>query len=75
MTYATFHRRNEGIQKAKTQIVQRPNSKQMFMPRRSRCLYATGQKRPQGWEATAVSKSTNTLGTESFTVPLSARRM
>lgn len=60
MTYAAFHRRNEGIQKAKTQTVLRPNSRQVFMPRSSRCGHVSAPKGPQGWEATAVSKSTNT---------------
>lgn len=60
MTYAAFHRRNEGIQKAKTQTVLRPNSRQVFMPKSSRCGHVSAPKGPQGWEATAVSKSTNT---------------
>ena len=52
MTYATFHGRNEGIQKAKPQAVLRPNSRQVFVPRRSSCLHVTAPKAPQGWEAT-----------------------
>ena len=60
MAYAAFHKRNAGIQKAKTQTVLRPNSRQVFMPRSSRCGHVSAPKGPQGWEATAASKSTNT---------------
>lgn len=59
MIYATFHRGNEGIQKAKHQTVLRPNSRRVFMPRRSRCLDVSESKGPQGWEGAAASESTN----------------
>lgn len=56
MISAAFHRRNEGIQKTRTQTVL--ISRRVFVPRRSRCLYTTGPKRPQGWRVTTVSQQT-----------------
>lgn len=59
MIYATFHRRNEGIQKAKHPTVLRSNSRPVFTPRRSRCVNVTEPKGPQGGEATAAGEPTN----------------
>lgn len=57
MTFSTFHSlRNERIQRGKKKIQTVPISRQVFMPRRSRCLYTTGPNRLQGWVVTTVSQ-------------------